>query len=176
GMGGLEVNRRVREILPRALVPHVAAMTASAFAEERRAFAAAGMDYVAKPISRSELAAVLERARAASIRLDESTLRGLASLVDGGSASVDGFLDELFESVRVALAQMERADSPEATRRAAHSLVGSAGVCGAFGISRAAMAIERVAPKGDPAETRLRVDRLRRALEGTMTEARQRRP
>jgi signal transduction histidine kinase/ActR/RegA family two-component response regulator len=63
-MDGLEATRRIRAELPSARQPRIVAMTAAAFAEDRARCLDAGMDdYVAKPVSLEELAAVLGRAR-----------------------------------------------------------------------------------------------------------------
>ena len=63
-MDGLEATRRIRVQLPAARQPRIVAMTAAAFPEDRARCLEAGMDdYVAKPVSMDELAAVLRRAR-----------------------------------------------------------------------------------------------------------------
>jgi signal transduction histidine kinase/CheY-like chemotaxis protein len=63
-MDGLEATRRIRADLPASRQPHVIAMTAAAFPEDRTRCLDAGMnDYISKPASLDELAAVLRRAR-----------------------------------------------------------------------------------------------------------------
>jgi CheY-like chemotaxis protein len=63
-MDGLEATRRIRADLPSGRQPHVVAMTAAAFPEDRARCLDAGMnDYIAKPASLDELAAVLRRAK-----------------------------------------------------------------------------------------------------------------
>ena len=63
-MDGLEATRRIRADLPSGRQPHVVAMTAAAFPEDRVRCLDAGMnDYIAKPASLDELAAVLRRAK-----------------------------------------------------------------------------------------------------------------
>nr|MDT0664607.1 response regulator [Micromonospora sp. DSM 115978] len=65
-MDGLTATRRLREILPSDRQPQVVAMTAGAFAEDREACLAAGMDgFLCKPVDRGELASTLERSAAA---------------------------------------------------------------------------------------------------------------
>jgi len=64
-MDGLEATQRIRQDFPAARQPRVVAMTAAAFPEDRTRCLDAGMDdYVAKPVSMEDLAAVLGRARA----------------------------------------------------------------------------------------------------------------
>jgi signal transduction histidine kinase/ActR/RegA family two-component response regulator len=61
---GLEATRRIRADLPSERQPHVVAMTAAAFPEDRARCLDAGMDdYIAKPASLEDLAAVLRRAK-----------------------------------------------------------------------------------------------------------------
>ncbi len=154
GMSGLELTRRVREAMPRPLAPYVAAMTASAFAEERQAFVDAGMDYVAKPVSRAVLAEVLGRATDRRTRLDEGTLAGLAVLADG-EAGAEELVSNSFASMEKSVAALEGAAELDLTEpihlskitRDAHSLIGTAGICGAFGVARSAMGIERLAAR-----------------------------
>jgi len=68
-MDGLEATRRIRADLPSGRQPHVVAMTAAAFPEDRARCLDAGMnDYIAKPASLDELGAVLRRAKQASSR------------------------------------------------------------------------------------------------------------
>jgi signal transduction histidine kinase/ActR/RegA family two-component response regulator len=62
-MDGLEATRHIRAQLPADRQPHVVAMTAAAFPEDRARCMDAGMnDYIAKPASLEELAAVLRNA------------------------------------------------------------------------------------------------------------------
>jgi len=64
GMDGLVATRRIRADLPAGRQPHVVAMTAAAFPEDRARCLDAGMnDYIAKPASLDDLAAVLRRAK-----------------------------------------------------------------------------------------------------------------
>ncbi len=66
-MDGLEAARRMKEIWPaRAKRPWIIAITANAMQGDREACLAAGMDdYISKPIKTEELAAAMDRARAA---------------------------------------------------------------------------------------------------------------
>ncbi|MEI9973022.1 MAG: ATP-binding protein [Ignavibacteriota bacterium] len=61
---GLEATRRIRAELPAARQPHIVAMTAAAFPEDRARCLNAGMDdYIAKPAGLDDLAVVLRGAR-----------------------------------------------------------------------------------------------------------------
>jgi signal transduction histidine kinase len=63
-MDGLEAARRIRRDLPSLRQPHIVAMTAAAFPEDRARCLEAGMDdYVSKPVSMTEWVAVLRRVR-----------------------------------------------------------------------------------------------------------------
>ena len=66
---GLEAARRIRGELPPQRQPRIIAMTAAAFAEDRRRCLEAGMDdYVSKPITAGALAEALRRAEPALAR------------------------------------------------------------------------------------------------------------
>jgi signal transduction histidine kinase/CheY-like chemotaxis protein len=61
-MDGLEATRRIRIDMPADRQPHIVAMTAAAFPEDRNRCLEAGMDdYISKPASLEELTAVLRR-------------------------------------------------------------------------------------------------------------------
>ena len=74
-MDGLEATRRIRAGAPAGGQPRIVAMTANAFAEDRAACLAAGMDdYLSKPVRREALATTL--AAAALVERDGSTTGG----------------------------------------------------------------------------------------------------
>ncbi len=66
-MDGVEAARRIRELYPEAARagagrPPIVALTANAFAEDRAAYLAAGLDdYLAKPFEKTDLAALFAR-------------------------------------------------------------------------------------------------------------------
>jgi CheY-like chemotaxis protein len=65
-MDGLEAARRIRTLAPAGSRPWIVALTANAMQGDRELCLAAGMDdYISKPIRQADLAAALERARAA---------------------------------------------------------------------------------------------------------------
>ena len=62
GMSGVEASARIRELLAGGPAPHIVAMTASAYEEDRDACRRAGMqEFVGKPIDLAEIDAVLSR-------------------------------------------------------------------------------------------------------------------
>jgi CheY-like chemotaxis protein len=59
-MDGFDATRRIREEFPANRQPHIIAMTANAFAEDRDRCIEAGMDdYMSKPVSKEALAAAV---------------------------------------------------------------------------------------------------------------------
>jgi CheY-like chemotaxis protein len=61
-MDGLEATRRIRQEWPPNRQPHIVAMTAGAFEDDRKRCLETGMDqYVSKPVRAQELAEVLSR-------------------------------------------------------------------------------------------------------------------
>jgi|GEM_PF-2378014 len=176
-MDGLEATRALRERWPDpAARPRIVAMTANAMRGDREAYLAAGMDdYVAKPIHREELAAVLARcaphtaaatnaptahggtgsveADRAEPVLDPSAVDGLLAVFgeDGPqvvSELVDAFLTEaptLLATLRAALA----AGDVEEVHRAAHTLKSNAATFGATGLSAQCRQVEQAAAAGD---------------------------
>jgi hypothetical protein len=56
--------RQLLETIPREQRPYGAVMTADVLAEHRARYAAAGLDFVGKPVSVEALDALLRRARA----------------------------------------------------------------------------------------------------------------
>jgi CheY-like chemotaxis protein/HPt (histidine-containing phosphotransfer) domain-containing protein len=78
-MDGVEATRLIRGQLPAADQPWIVALTANALIGDREKYLAAGMDdYLAKPISRLELAEAL--ARCAGPRSETSPARGIPGL------------------------------------------------------------------------------------------------
>ncbi|HTP37873.1 MAG TPA: response regulator, partial [Methyloceanibacter sp.] len=68
-MDGVEAAQRIKELYPDAARPGagrppIVALTANAFAEDRAAYLAAGLDdYLAKPFEKGDLAALFSRWR-----------------------------------------------------------------------------------------------------------------
>lgn len=83
-MDGVEAAGRIRELYPDSSRaghgrPPIVALTANAFAEDRAAYLAAGLDdYLAKPFEASDLAALFARWSAAKGKRDQDTGLGAA--------------------------------------------------------------------------------------------------
>ncbi len=83
-MDGVEAAGRIRELYaegarPGAERPPIVALTANAFAEDRAAYLAAGLDdYLAKPFEKADLAALFARWRAEKTEADQGTGLGAA--------------------------------------------------------------------------------------------------
>ncbi|MGE4187452.1 MAG: ATP-binding protein, partial [Hyphomicrobiaceae bacterium] len=81
-MDGFETTRRTRRIFASSgrLAPPIVALTANAFAEDRKRCLEAGLDdYLAKPFDRSELEALLEKWCAAERAPRDGSLGGFAA-------------------------------------------------------------------------------------------------
>ncbi|KAA0677088.1 ATP-binding protein [Roseomonas genomospecies 6] len=147
----------------------IIAMTANALAGEMERCTAAGMDdYIAKPVTLKQLAAVLNRALgegsaatpdeppaaeaagAADRVLDLDHVRTTFGALDGLALDMlDFFLETTRPLPEQAAAALERGDL-DAVRGAAHTLAGAARTAGADGLGRAASALELAAHRGDP--------------------------
>jgi signal transduction histidine kinase/DNA-binding response OmpR family regulator len=152
----------------------VIALTANAVKGDRERCLEAGMDdYLAKPIGREQLLAVLERwtqpvqrplsaasaptPAASEAPVDQSVLQGLRSLQRPGKPDVLARFIEVFNRDAPRLvAQMNeaaRAGDAEALRRAAHTLKSNSAAVGAAALSERCREIEQFARGGDIASS-----------------------
>jgi len=82
GMDGLEATRRIRRESPSNRQPHIVALTAAGFSEDRTRCLEAGMDdYLCKPVDFDGLSRALHRARLAQGRSARSASRADDGLV-----------------------------------------------------------------------------------------------
>ena len=179
-MDGYELSRQIRSAESVTdLTPNPAggprprtviiAMTANALAGEMERCTAAGMDdYIAKPVTLKQLAAVLNRALgegsaalpdeppaaeaagAADRTLDLDHVRTTFGALDGAALDMlDFFLETTRPLPDEAAAALERGDL-DAVRGTAHTLAGAARTAGANRLGHAASALELAAHRGDP--------------------------
>ncbi|MBW7903321.1 MAG: response regulator [Rhodocyclaceae bacterium] len=191
-MDGIEATRRIRALPERARTP-ILAMTANAFAEDRRRCLEAGMDdFITKPFDPEGLFATVLRwlpggagpaAEAAAGTGDERLLSGLAGVpgldVDAGMRSVLGRAGRYVALLRrflqlhgedgARLRQLLAAPDVAEARLRAHTLKGVAATVGAVGVQAAAEALEAALRTGAPAAAALAaLERDLSALSGAL--------
>ncbi len=156
-MGGIEATQAIRE-RERQQGGHVrvVAMTAHAMAGDRERCLAAGMDgYLAKPIDRHRLIAVVEEhsrgdhAHAATRPAPEPFDRArMLARLGGDEQLLDDVVRLFLDDCPVHLAAIKAAVADRALDplvRAAHTLKGAAGNLGAAALVNAAATLERIA-------------------------------
>jgi two-component system, sensor histidine kinase len=170
---GMDATRMIRQLDgTRAQVP-IVALTADAFADTRAACLAAGMnDFVAKPVSPSELAALLTRfgspatplaptladplsqtdSSARDALLDQRILGDIFQALPAGKLALiaDRFVTEARDSVDRMHAALGSGDR-EALHRCAHSCKGMAASLGLKALANAAAQIQQSAAASDTA-------------------------
>jgi len=157
GMSGIEATARIVEAAGGERCPHVIAMTASVFEEDREACRRAGMrDFVGKPIDLFQLDAVLRRvadergAGAPSLAPERlSTLRQIENL--GEPRFFERLCGIFLADTRQRLPRMKdalaRGDAPEIAREA-HKLTAASATLGAVAMSARCAEVEEAARSG----------------------------
>ena len=163
GMSGIEATARIAEGLRGGRAPHIIAMTASVYEEDREACRRAGMrDFVGKPIDLAQLDAVLSRVaeergaaapaapKGATLSRDMlSKLRQIESL--GETELVANLARRFVADTKKRLPRMtvalRRGDALEIAREA-HVLLSSSATLGATEMSGLCSRIERAAREG----------------------------
>ncbi len=175
GMSGIEATARIGEGLLGRRAPHIIAMTASVYEEDREACRKAGMcDFVGKPIDLAQLDAVLsrvaeERGAAApaapkGATLSRDMLSKLRQIESLGEPELVANLARRFVSdtkkrlPRMAVA-FKRGDAPGIARDA-HMLISSSATLGATEMSELCSRIERAAREGRLEEIGGEIDSL----------------
>lgn len=155
GMSGIEATRRIGEVTAHKRAPHVVAMTASVFEEDREKCRRAGMrDFVGKPIDVAQLEGVLhrvaeERGVTAGPILARASLRRLQRIESRGEP---GFVEDVFRlflaDAPKRLLRMEEAlarGDAQGIEGEAHVLKTSSATVGATGMSELCTEIEAAA-------------------------------
>ncbi|RJL06171.1 response regulator [Paracoccus aestuarii] len=158
-MNGIEAARRIRAEGPNRDTP-IIALTAHAMPEDLESFRAAGMDRtLVKPLSRADLAALLDGLRPVAPPQDQSADLIAALGPEGARALLDRIRAELTEGID----RLASPAGPAADRAAlAHRLAGSAAVAGLRDIHQALNTIQQALLGGRPIAADL--DRLTQML------------
>ena len=174
-MSGIETTARIGEMLSGKRAPHIIAMTASVYEEDREACRRAGMhDFVGKPIDLAQLDAVLsrvaeERGAAGPAAPKGATLSGemLSKLRQIESLGEPDFVANLarrfVEDTQKRLPRMADAlgrGDAQAIAREAHILTSSSATLGATEMSELCAWIERIARGGRLEEIGGEIDAL----------------
>jgi len=174
-MSGTEATERIMEKLAGKPVPHVVAMTASVFEEDRAACRKAGMvDFVGKPMDMAEIDSLLRRIAtergAIAITdtpqspLDKETIDGLKELHDLGQPNFLANLTKTFISeLEKRFPQMANAldqDDMQTLESDAHLLKSASASLGAARMSELCARLEIAARDGQKTEVRTTFDLL----------------
>ena len=156
-MDGLEATRRIRALSSKAAKVAIIGLTANAFMSDRQACLDAGMnDFVAKPINRGKLEAILDEflpsIEATTVPTGDTRPLTAANfdadaLVDSsqqsslrdelGEETLAALVDSFWRDTDTILAEIERPGvEAEAVDRALHTLKGTAGTVGFSGFAR----------------------------------------
>jgi len=155
-MDGFDATREIRQQIPQEHQPYIVAMTANALEGDREDCLRAGMDdYIAKPVDRAHLRAILAAVEpTASVNVEErvhdhAVLEKLRDEVgrDGAAEVVDALVEDaarLLDGLEESLARRD----PAALRLIAHTMKSNSAMVGADALTALLDEIERLAASG----------------------------
>jgi signal transduction histidine kinase/CheY-like chemotaxis protein len=153
-MDGFEATREIRARIPIERQPRIIAMTANALEGDREDCLAAGMDeYIAKPVDRDRLYALLADVGAAIARRgderDFATLDFLRGEIgaEGAADVADAIVQDTPRLIGELEAVLERKDAA-GLRRVAHTMKSNCAMVGARSLAAALQELEGVAASG----------------------------
>ncbi len=160
GMSGLETTAHIQEMFRGKKMPHLVAMTASVFEEDREACRKAGMvDFIGKPIDLLLVSALLSRLSGSSVEVANLAKEPLAMLRQVETLGEAGFFESVcrlfLEDAPRQAGQMQEAFLRSAEREVehlAHSLKSTSATLGATELSNLCAQIEKAARTGQLTE------------------------
>ena len=177
-MDGFDATREIREQIPQERQPYIVAMTANALEGDREDCLRAGMDdYIAKPVDRAHLRAILASVESmTSANLEEhvhdhAVLERLRDEVgpDGVAEVVNALVEDaarLLDGLEESLARRD----PAALRLIAHTMKSNSAMVGADALTALLGELEQLAASGTTDETAEKAAlggaRYRRLMEG----------
>jgi len=170
-MDGLEATRRIVERYGNKR-PYIVALTANVTQAERDGCQQAGMDdFLPKPVQPEQLQEALIRCAEQKTPMDEEVLdfaavkllRQMAQM--RGSEAVANLLNLVESSTPPLIEAVEKAQSADEMRKAAHALRGASGNFGARQLEQLSADLEQMAQKGQMEGSAALVTPLRRHYE-----------
>ncbi len=155
-MDGYHATREIRQRIPQQRQPYIVAMTANALEGDREECLRAGMDdYIAKPVDRERLRAILatvdplDSASVDEPDRDQAVLQLLRDEVgaDGAAEVVKAIVGDAARLLDALEQSVERGD-PAALRVAAHTMKSNSALVGADALTALLGELERLAASG----------------------------
>jgi signal transduction histidine kinase/DNA-binding response OmpR family regulator len=155
-MDGFAATREIRERIPADRQPYIVAMTANALEGDRERCLNAGMDdYIAKPVDRERLRAILAEVGSRDTYgadgpdRDHAVLQVLRDAVgaDGAAEVVDAMVEDAARLLDALEESLERRD-PAALRLVAHTMKSNSATVGADALTALLAELEQLAASG----------------------------
>jgi CheY-like chemotaxis protein/HPt (histidine-containing phosphotransfer) domain-containing protein len=155
-MDGFDATREIRQQIPQQRQPYIVAMTANALEGDREDCLNAGMDdYLAKPVDRERLRAILAEVDSRDTDRVEGPDRDRAFLellrdavgADGAAEVVDAMVEDAARLLEGLGESLERRD-PAALRQVAHTMKSNTAMVGADALTALLEELERLAASG----------------------------